>query len=250
MAPTLSDGPSDSASSARPARDAAGRPAPGAGPALWHHRHFDDPRGDATDGRDDSGARGARLLHPGGAAELVARPGRGGGRRRGPRPRSGVHQRALQQEGSRHAVRSGGSGERADPDLDRGHQPQHPPPDGHRRLRPHHAEPHRWALHPRPRPGHLDDAGRLRHPPHHHRPDGGLRRADASPLPRRGHHRPRRSCRLVPGAAPRRRARRAPPDGARGLRRQHPRARPGAASTRWCCTPSSPTRPPPTASTR
>ena len=98
-------------------------------------------------------------------------------------------------------------------DPDRHDQPQHAPPDGHGRVRPDDAEPHRRPVRPRDRPGH---PGRCRTSTacrHHDRADGGLRRDHAAAVPRRGDLRPRRPGRVVAGAAPRRDARRAPADG-------------------------------------
>ena len=126
---------------------------------------------------------------------------------------------------------------------DRGDQPQHPPPDGHRRLRPHDAEPHRRSLRARPRSRHPAAAGRVRHPAHHHRADRGLRRPHAAPVPRRGHRRPRRArpgrgrcCTSTPRSTSTCRW-----ASSRSARTRSSSA--GAASTRSCCTPSSPTRP-------
>ena len=60
---------------------------------------------------------------------------RRGPRRRGHGPRARVHLRAVQREGGGHAVGRGRRGQRADRHRHRGHQPQHPPPDGARGVR-------------------------------------------------------------------------------------------------------------------
>ena len=121
-------------------------------------------------------------------------------------------------------------------------QPQHPPPDRHRVVRHDDAPPHRRSLRARARPGHGPDVRRVRSAAHHHRADGGLRRADAPPVARRGRGRPRRTGRLVAGprARPRLLARTSRCSSARSARRAC--SSPDAASTRCCCTRSSPTR--------
>jgi hypothetical protein len=162
----------------------------------------------------------ARLLHPRRGRAEPAQPRRRVPTGRGTRPRRGVHQRALQREGSRHAVgcRRGRDHEHAD--HHRGDEPQHAPPDRDRLVCHHDAPVDGWTLRARYRARHRADVRCLRHPPDHHRADGGLRRRDASTLARRHDHRPRRRNREVPRAAPR-------PD----VRRGHP-ARPGGVRTR------------------
>ncbi len=184
----------------------------------------------------------ARLLPAGRSARQRPRHRHRGARRRTSRPGRGVRHRALQPQGGRGALRRGRGRQRAHPHRHGGDQPQHPPPDGHRRLRADDAEPDRRPVHPRPGARHPADAGRLRHRPHHDRAAGGLRAGRAPAVPRRGRLRPRRTGRQLPRAAPRRDARRAPAAGAGRVRRQQPRARRPRASTTSSCTRTSPTR--------
>ncbi len=158
-------------------------------------------------------------------------------------PGVGLHLRALRQEGGGRPVGRGRGGERADVHRHRGHQPQHPAPDDHRRHGPDHAEPHRGPVRARPGPGDPRHPGHLRHPPGHHRPARGLRRHHAPAVPGRGHHRPRRAVRRLPGAVPGRHRRGTPPrPGGLRARTRWPSA--VAASTGSSSTPSSPRRPP------
>ena len=126
-------------------------------------------------------------------------------------------------------------------------EPQHPPPAHHRVVRHDHAPPHRRPLHARPRAWHRRDVRRLRHPPDHDGADGGLRRAVAALVARRGRVRPRRPGRVVPD----------PHLDATSTRTSRsvswrsgptPSRSPGGCSTWWCCTRSSPTRRPTRAS--
>ena len=128
-------------------------------------------------------------------------------------------------------------------DPDRRHQPQHPPPDGHRRARPHDAEPHRRPVRPRARPRHParcrtptasrrittaqmeDFAGLMRR----------LFRGEVDHRPRRARPARGRSSTSTPRSTSTSRWASSPSVPRRS-------SSPGAASTRSCCTPSSPTR--------
>ena len=80
-------------------------------------------------------------------------------------------------------------------------------------------------------------------PRDHHCADRGLRRHHAPALEGRGGVRPRRPGREVPGAAPRRVLRRGHPARLRRVRARTRSRSPVGASTRSCCTRTSPTRP-------
>ena len=103
-------------------------------------------------------------------------------------PRHRVHLRALQHQGGVRRCRARSARcRRRIAHRHRRHQPQHPPPDGHRRPTPRRCTASPAAGSPSASGGaSTDAAGRLRHPPHHHRADGGLRRADAPALAGRG----------------------------------------------------------------
>ncbi len=83
----------------------------------------------------------------------------------------------------------------------------------------------------------------VRHPPDHHRADGGLRRADAPAVEGRGDLRPRRAGGSLPAAPSRRSVRLRHPDRADRVRAELARAWRAERSTPSCCTPSSPTTP-------
>ena len=86
-------------------------------------------------------------------------------RRRAARPRLGVHLRALQRQGGGDAVGRGRRGLDDAADRHGRDEPQHPPPDRHRRLRHDDAPAHRRALHARARPRHRPDDRALGLPP-------------------------------------------------------------------------------------
>ena len=162
----------------------------------------------------------------------------------------GLHLRALQQEGGRRPVRGGRGGQRADPPSDRRHQPQHPPPDGHRRLRPHHAEPDRRPLRRSAWAGASRSCRTPTGSPGSPPPRWRTSPADAPAVPGRGiigHDGPAGSYPVLHLDAALDEYLPARPGGLRG---PHPGARPGGASTRSSCTPTSPTRPPGAAWTR
>ena len=104
----------------------------------------------------------------------------------------------------------------------RGDEPQHPPPAGHRRR-----TPRRCTASPAvaSRSGSVaastccSDA--IGPAAHHHRADGGLRRADAPAVARRDDPRPRRTGRVVAVPRPRRDLRRGHPARARRVRAEH-----------------------------